>query len=240
LTAVATGLRFAAVVISLDDMTIRAITIAGRRLIGRSPHEILGHQISQYIDAADRAGTIAALAALRAGTIDFYRAHLGGIPSGGGVRPLIAWVQALDVAGQRVALAAWEQSDQLPTLGPGELLGRAVAVVLVDASGATKAASVERPIDGLTADDLLASQLVPANDMDRLVAFTTDLSGQRDATSIGFAAHITTTTGRIARFDAVCTALAGSTDRLVLLTLPTATPRELKLEVALRQIAIDL
>jgi DNA-binding NarL/FixJ family response regulator len=230
----------AAVVITLDDMMVRAVTVAGRRLIGRPPRAIVGHHISQHIATADRAGMVGVLAALRAGTIDFYRAHLRGVATGGVVTPLIAWVQALDVAGQRVALAAWEESDHLPSLAPGELLGRAVAVALVDASGATKAASVARHIDGLTTADLLGSQLVPAADLDRLVSFTNDPGSEREATSIGYTATIVTSTGRIITIDAVCTTLAGSADRLVLLILPTATPRELELEEHMRRIAIQI
>jgi len=230
----------AAVVITLDDMMVRAITVAGRQLIGRRPHEIVGHHISQHIDTADRAGLVGVLAALRAGTIDFYRTHLRGVAPGGRVTPLIAWVQALDVAGQRIAIAAWEPSDHLPSLAPGELLGRAVAVALVDASGVTKAASVQRPIDGLTTADLFGSQLVPADDLDPLVSFTNDPGSQHEAISIGYAASVMTSTGRIITVDAVCTALAGSTNRLVLLVLPTATPRELGLEGHLRRIAIEI
>jgi DNA-binding NarL/FixJ family response regulator len=230
----------AAVIITLDDMMVRAVTVAGRRLIGLRPHEIVGHHISQHIDTADRAGLVGVLAALRAGTIDFYRAHLRGVAAGGRVTPLIAWVQALDVAGERVALAAWEQSDHLPSLAPGELLGRAVAVALVDASGATKHVSIQRRVEGLTTADLLGSQLVPADDLDPLVSFTSDPGSQREAISIGYAARVMTSTGRIITVDAVCTALAGSTDRLVLLILPTTTPRELELEGHLRRIAIEI
>jgi DNA-binding NarL/FixJ family response regulator len=238
-SVVATGLRVAAVVISLDDMMIRAVTVAGRRLIGRPSHDIVGHHISQYIDTPDRAGMVGALAALRAGAIVFYRAHLGGLAAGGEVNPLIAWVHALDVAGQRVALAAWERSNDLPSLAHGDLVGRAVAVALVDAFGATKAATVELPIDGLTTDDLLGSQLVPADDLDPLVSFSVPGS-QREAISITYAAEITTGTGRIVTLDALSTALAGSTDRLVLLIRPTPTPRELALEGHLRRIAIEI
>ena len=237
---IAAGLRMAAVIISLDDLSVRAVTVAGRRLIGRSTRDIVDRHISHHIDADDRAGVAAALAALRAGTIDFYRAHLRGVAADRGVTPLIAWVQALDVAGKRLALAAWEESEHLPSLAPGELVGRVVAVALVDASGATKAASVARPIDGLTTADLLGSRLVPADDPDPLVSFTNDPGRHREAISIGYAVSVVTSTGRIITLDAVCTALAGSTDRLVLLMLPAATPRELEFEAHLRRIAIEI
>lgn len=238
---VADGLRVAAVIVTLDDLVTRAVTDAGRRLIGRPSRDIVGHHISQHIDAADRAGVVGVLAALRAGTIDFYRAHLRGVGAGGRVTPLIAWVQALHADGQRVALAAWEEADRLPSLAPGEILGRTVAVAMVDASGATRAASVEREIDGLTTADLLGSQLVPADDLNPLVVLSNEPGRQPEAISIGYRATITTSAGRTLTLDAVCTALAASTDRLVLLMLPdAATPRELELEEHLRRIAIEI
>ena len=237
----ATGLRVAAVVVSLEDMVVRAVTVAGRRLIGRPAHEIVGHHISQLIDATDRVGIIGALAVLRAGTIDFYRAHLRGVAAGRGVTSLIAWVQALDVAGNRVALAAWEESDRLPSLAAGEILGRTVAVAMVDLSGATQAASVERDVDGLTTADLFGSRLVPADDLNPLVSVSDEPGSQRAAISIGYPARITTSAGRAITLDAVCTALAGATDRLVLLMLPDApTPRERALEAHLLWIAREI
>jgi DNA-binding NarL/FixJ family response regulator len=146
----------------------------------------------------------------------------------------------LDVAGRRVALAAWEESNPVPSLAPGELLARAVAVVLVDGSGATRAASAPRHFDGLTTADLLESRLMPADGLDPLLSFADDPSSEREAVSIGYAASVTTSTGRNITIDAVRTALAGSTDRLVLLILPTATPREAELEDHLRRIAIEI
>jgi len=221
-------------------MMVRAVTVAGRRLIGRPAHEIVGHPIGRLIDATDRVGIIGALAALRAGTIVFYRAHLRGVAAGRGITPLIAWVQALDVAGKQVALAAWEESDHEPSLAAGELLGRTVAVALVDASGATNAAAVERPVDDLVTADLLGSRLVPADDRDLLASLASDPGNQREAMSIGYSVRFATSSGRIITLDAIATALAGSTDRLVLLMLPAATPRELEFEAHLRRIAIEI
>jgi DNA-binding NarL/FixJ family response regulator len=238
---VVAGLRVAAVIISLEDLAVRAVTVAGRRLIGRPASEIVGRHIGQHVDAADGAALVGVLAALRAGTIDFYRAHLRGLSAGGRTAPLIAWVQALDANGRRVALAAWEEAGQLPWLATGAILGRTVAVAMVDASGATKIASIEREVEGLTIADLLRSQLVPAGALSPLLVFGNEAGGQREATSVGYRATITTSAGQRITLDAVCTALAGSTDRLVLLLLPdAAAPRVLELETHLRRIAIEL
>jgi DNA-binding CsgD family transcriptional regulator len=203
--------------------------------------EFVGRHIGERIEASDRAQVLEALASLRTGTIDFLRAHPRGVGAGGRVAPVIAWVVALEVGARRVALVAWEEADRLPSPASAEVLERTIAIALADASGAVKAVTLQRTIDDLTIDDLLAMRLRPADDRQRLGVRTDPAGVASEGVSFGGRVEIRTTSGRSVSLQVVYTALIGSTDRLILLMLPyDATAREAKLEEHLQRIAAEI
>jgi hypothetical protein len=63
---------------------------------------------------------------------------------------------------------AWEEADRLPSPASAEVLEQTIAVALVDSTGAVKAVTLRRTIEGLTIDDQFAMRLRPAEDVRRL------------------------------------------------------------------------
>ena len=235
------GLQLPALIATLDDLTIRAVTVAGQRLIGVPARELVGRPIGELIEAGERARVLEALATLRTGTIDLLRAHPRAVGAGGRVTPVIAWVVALEVGARHVALVAWEEADRRPSPASGDVLERTIAIVLADASGAVKAVTLRRTIGDLTIDDLLAMRLRPVEDLQRLGGRTDRDTAAHDEVSFGGRVEIRTAGGRIVALQVVYTALIGSTDRLILLMLPYgSTTREARLEEHLQRIAAEI
>ena len=236
------ALHLPAVLISLDDMVIRAVTVGGQRLVGLPANDIVGHDVADLIHPNDRSWIRASLAAIRAGKIDFYRGHPRGVRPSGEATPLVTWVRALEHRGQRLALAAWAEADDLPSPTIDEVLAQIVALLVADASGAITTATLERDVDGLTTTDLLRERVSPADDIGLVMDLGAQQARPGEAVSVAYPVSISTADGNVVSLRAVWTAFADSPKRLILLLLPDSigTARGRELEAHLWRIATEV
>jgi DNA-binding CsgD family transcriptional regulator len=99
------GLELPLLLVDFDGFTVSAATTAALERIGMPSLAAVGRPVVSLYSPEDRAGPLAALEAMRAGFIDFYRARRRLEPSGSGPRLATFWVRAVDLNERRFALA---------------------------------------------------------------------------------------------------------------------------------------
>jgi DNA-binding CsgD family transcriptional regulator len=243
-------LDLALLLIELDHFTVTAASEAALDLVGMTPTAIVQHPVFDLIGDQDRSNALLALQAMRAGVIDFYRAHrrIGTIGPSGTLAT--AWVRAIDFGDSRVALselvdgAGPRQSPLVAYFGRDPLQ---MAIGGIDASGVVT--SVSNDIDmvlGVSARDFVGRSLLGAPEQ-REVGGILDAPGPtRAGTSVSLRIRLEDAKGRPTPLCSVITSLAGSNDRLFILIadrdLPAvqATDRASQLEHHLWRIAAEV
>jgi len=242
--AIAARLRVAAALVSLDDLTIEAVTVAGRTQLGLPVAEVVGRPILDVVAPAERDHARAAFEALQSGAIDFYRAERAPLVSGA---PGSVWARKLELDGRSIVLAAWfglgSDRDRPIRAVAGRLLGQTLAVGIADRDGVVRSVSVdETDAPGVASESLLGRHLYGPS-QDREMATIRRGSGQsRTGASVAYPLDWPELGGASRQLVCVLAALAGTDDRLFLiLSVPTGPgAREAELEGHLWRIAAEV
>lgn len=238
------GLRFAATLESLDDYTVRAVTVAARQLLGLPMDEIIGRSILDLLVPEDRESGRAALDALRTGAIDFYMGHRHGLGTAHPSAGLLAWVHKIEIGGHRYALTRWREPGSLAKIRPQAVgaINRLVALLLVDGRGYVKAATIEEETRFRIDRGALVGKLVmPTVPLPELLADPATARARREGVTISGPVTVPLRGGKTVELQAVAAAWAGSHDWLVaILDLDPPPSREAELEGHLWRIAAEL
>ena len=212
-----------AALVSLDDLTVWGVTDAGVRLLGRPTASIIGRPIVDLVDAADRAGFLAALEAVRSGAVDFYRVHRRLPWASANSQRVVVWVRAIELDGRRYAFVAvgdtfgnrsraLVRGGNLPAMAVGTLDGNGIITSLsADATDSV----------GIVPGRLIGSHLLPdQGHRDQLRALLEADPGMGDGVSIAVPIRLSTLRGEERTLTLIVTTLARSADRLFILMEP--------------------
>ena len=210
------------VVIELDTLAVRHVTVAATKLVGRSADAIVGRPVFELLPASERQDAERALGALRDGLVDYFntRRQFG---TGWAAEGTTLWVRAVRFGDQRVALSEISQGHDQRQSALVEYFGReptdmAVGTIDADWTFTSVSADVEKVL-GIRAQDLIGrsigSVVVAGEDLQRLFAATAQMS---EGNSIALPLAIRSTTGGSRMVSFVVTALAGSSKRGFIVT----------------------
>jgi DNA-binding NarL/FixJ family response regulator len=210
------------VVIDLDTLAVRYVTVAATKLVGRPADAIVGRPVFELLPASERQDAERALAALRDGLVDYFntRRQFG---TGWAAEGTTLWVRAVRFGDQRVALSEISQGHEQRQSALVEYFGReptdmAVGTIDADWTFASVSADVETVL-GIRAEDLIgrsiASVVVANADLQRLFAATAQM---REGNSVALPLVIRSTSSGSRTVSFVVTALAGSSNRGFIIT----------------------
>jgi DNA-binding CsgD family transcriptional regulator len=237
--------------VDLDDFTVLAVSEAAVKRTGVPASDFVGHPIVDHLRVEDWAGTQAALEAMSAGVIDFYRSHRPIGPAHSPAGLTAEWVQAVEFAGRRFALVQASDGGGVRQSPLAELLGREpleVAVGTTDTQWRVKSVSCDiTALLGIGADDLVGRPLLgPLRQEDVRWLLDTAQGAQREC-SVSLRVRLRDDAGAMTPLRCVITSLAGSTDRFFMLIddfepFPGQGPgqRAAQLERHLRKIAAEI
>lgn len=199
----------------------------------------------EVLDPGDRAGSAAALEALRTGGIEFFRAHRHGARTAAKRTGFCAWVRRVDLGGRPYAFARWVDPRVPPGPWPsgGEIFDQAIALALTDATGVARTAAVCPKVGAeFSVDDIIGRHLFPGGGDDNVVSLADWRSARVDGISIAYATIIRDRSGALVEVEAIATALAAPKGWLVLFVRlePPASAREGQLEGHMWRIAAEL
>jgi DNA-binding CsgD family transcriptional regulator/PAS domain-containing protein len=224
----------AVVVVDLEDETVRAVTEAGRRLLGLPSEGIIGRPWMDLVVPSERSAAAAALEALRTGAIDFYRARRSPVKSARHGEAFSTWGMRIEIGGKAYLVGYYYESRVPPGSGPTgpEVFSRAVALAITDARGAIKSGAMSPDAQpDFSFDTIRTTRLVPVAKDGKLVSLTNWRAARSDAVSIAYQVTIRNAHGLGVELDAVAAALAGSADWLVVLLTPDAPSRRRETEL---------
>jgi DNA-binding CsgD family transcriptional regulator len=169
------------------------------------------------------------MTAMRAGGLEFYRAH--GVFEGTGVPggAIAAWVRAIELGGHRYAFVTLSASDADGNVDDEaitrDLVLRTVAIGIADPDFRVRYASVEASNAlGLTVDDLLGTRLAESDRRGQLAVISAAERRPIAGISFAFPARVKNHDGEATSLICVVTSLAGSPDRLFMLVRPPEEP----------------
>ena len=202
--------------IDLTDFTVSAISTAALRRLGVAPSAVLGLPVTNQIVGADRAATLRALRALRAGAVDFYRAHRRVADATNTGRDMTAWVRPFLFGDKPVALAETAPGDASERSPIATYLGReplAMAVGTVDRDWSITSVSADIvDLIGITAAETVGQRLtsdVPQTDIHLLLEASRQASADR---SVALRLRLRSRTGDWIPLCCLLTSLAGTTE----------------------------
>jgi DNA-binding NarL/FixJ family response regulator len=210
------------VVIDLDTLAVRAVTVAATKLVGRSADAIIGRPVFELLPASERQDAELALAALRDGHIDFFNTRRK-FDTSWAAEGTTLWVRALRFGDQRVALSEISQGHQQRQSALVEYFGReptdmAVGTIDADWTFTSVSADVETVL-GIRAEDLIGRSIstvvVADEDIARLFAAAAQV---RAGSSVALQIVMRSTSSSSRTVSFVLTALAGSTTRGFIIT----------------------
>jgi DNA-binding CsgD family transcriptional regulator len=236
--------------VDLDDFLVRAVSEAAVRRIGVPLSALVGHPIVDQVRTEERASVVAALEAMSAGVIDFYRSQ----HTIGSARPRQAlateWVRAIEFGDERLALVEAAGDSELRQSPLAEHLGRepmAMAVGTIDTDGRVMCVSNDvTALLGISPDKLvgrLLSGLV--GDSDVVMLHRAGRLAHREP-SLSVNVELRDASGAWKPLRCVLTSLAGSTERCFILVDDHVPPsqgggdRAAQLERHLRRIAAEV
>jgi DNA-binding CsgD family transcriptional regulator len=117
--------------IDLDSWTVSAISRSALRRLGVAPAAVVGRPVASVFVSRDRVAVEQALAAMRDGAIDLYRAHrrIGSLDDQDHV--VTAWVRRLRLSDRTMALAEFARGGE-PRRSPlADYLGREPVTMVV-------------------------------------------------------------------------------------------------------------
>jgi DNA-binding CsgD family transcriptional regulator len=207
--------------VDLDDFTVRAVSEAAVKRTGVPASEYVGRPVVDHLRVEGWAGTQAALEAMSAGVIDFYRSHRPIGPAHSRAGLTAEWVQAVEFGEQRFALVQASDGGGARQSPLGELLGREpldLAVGTTDAEWRVKSVSCDiTALLGTTADDLVGRPLLgPLRQEDVRWLLDTAQRAQREC-SVSLRVRLRDGAGAMRPLRCVITSLAGSADRFFML-----------------------
>lgn len=233
--------------VDLGDLVVRAVSEAAVRRVGIRPSALVGARLVDHVRGEDQAGTVAALQAMSAGAVDFYRSH-GAIGPAGGL--VTQWVRALEFGHERLALVEAASGRALRRSPLAEHLGGEPAAMAVGTAGSdwlVECLSGDvTELLGTSSDDLvgrLLSGLVAEGDVAGLL-----YAGRmaQSELSVSFRLRLRSSSGLWRPLRCVLTALAGSADRCFILVddlgpgSQSGAERAALLEGHLRSIAAEV
>jgi DNA-binding CsgD family transcriptional regulator len=236
--------------VDLDDFIVRAVSEVAVRRIGVPLPALVGHPIVDQVRTQERASVVAALEAMSAGVIDFYRSHhsIGSARSRGALAT--EWVRAIEFGDERLGLVEAAGDSELRQSPLAEHLGRepmAMAVGTIDTEGRVRCVSSDvTALLGISPDELvgrLLSGLV--GDSDVVMLHRAGRSVPRDS-SVTVNVELRDASGAWKPFRCVLTSLAGSTERCFILVDDHVPPshggcdRAAQLERHLQRIAAEV
>lgn len=233
--------------VELRDLTVLAVSRMLASRLDSPAAALVGRSVLELMAPEDRPKSRAALDALGAHVVDFYRAHRPLAAATGPVGLATEWVRAIEFDGERRALVEFGDGCA-PRLSPlSALIGRepeALVVGMVDDGWTVTAVSADvEQLLGLAPPDLVGRRLVGAideRDVPRL------LDAGRRATgdcSVALRLHLRTGAGGWARACCVLGAVTGAAVRFfILLPDPDVEPGGPRAVVAdhLRRVAAEV
>jgi DNA-binding CsgD family transcriptional regulator len=243
-------LELALLLIELDDFTVTAASEAALRLVGMTPTAVVRHPVVDLIGDEDRMSALLALGAMRAGVIDFYRAHRRFGPTEASGTVATAWVRAVEFDERRVALTELVDGMGARPSPLVEFFGRdPLQMAIGGVDSAWVVTSVSDNINlllGVSAGQFVGRSLLGAAEQGDVLDLLHGVRPGEAASSIALPIRLQDGTGAPKTFCCVLTSLAGSTDRLFILIdfgdLPVvgATDRAAQLERHLWRIAAEV
>jgi PAS domain S-box-containing protein len=237
--------------IDLSDFTVRAVSKAAVKYLGRVLESMLGHPVVELLSEGDRQEALNVMTAMRAGTIDFYSSHRQLRMPDNVEPPVRAWVRAVRL-GEKQYVLAQLAPDSGPRPSPlVDYLGHApgtMAIGLVDLAWVVTAVSTEvSELLGVAPDDFVGRVLLGAIEREDLARLLEVHARSATTCSVTMNLRFRDGSGSWVMLCCVLTSLAGSTDRCFML-LPPAPPeagdgaegRAGRLEGHLRRIAAEV
>jgi PAS domain S-box-containing protein len=236
--------------VDLDDFTVRAASESAAELVGLPATELVGQSAVEVPSAEDRPQVVAALEALRTGSIDLYRAHRRWDGPDGSERLRTSWARAVEFGGKRYAFIEVADGSE-PRQSPlAAYLGHepvAMAIGAVDPSWVITAISSDiTAVLGLAPEEVCGRQLLGAvaqGDVRRLLDAGRRVDEER---SVALRIRLRDAGGEWRPLCCVLTPLAGKRDRLFILMPDVAPPRAVEanrsaqLEYHLSRIAAEI
>ena len=210
-------------IVLVDLATLNVVAVSGVVLkrLDRTAEEVVGRSVLDLLLPEDRPKATAALHALEAGIVDFYRVHRS-IPSAPGTEGLgTLWVRSVSLDGTRQALIELGDGSAPQPSPLNKFLGRdpiRMAVGIVGPDWVVRSVSSDvSDVLGVTPADLVGRRLIGAvreNDVQHLLE-----AAQRSGSDDSVALHIDLRNGSgdWQRVCCVLSSIAAETGRLFIL-----------------------
>jgi DNA-binding CsgD family transcriptional regulator len=216
--------------VELDDFTVTAVSRATLKLLGMPPTAVVGRPVIDLIRSEDRAEALAAYEAMRAGVVDFYRAHrrMGATEASASLTTV--WVRAIQFGDRRVALVEMvggtrpSESPLVEHLGHEPLQ---MAVGGMDSAWVVTSVSNNiKSVLGVPAKEVVGRPLLGAVEQRDVQSLLDADRRAHSESSVSLRIQLKDATGAFKPLRCVLTSLAGTTDRLFILIADLELPAD--------------
>lgn len=212
--------------IDLGDLTVIALSEAALQRLGERAGAVVGQSALDALPASGRGHASIALEAMRAGAIDFYRAHRI-LRASAQAEPIGSeWVRAVQFGDRRVALVEMAVGEDVWTSPLVEYFGRdllPMAIGIVDEGWVITAISsdIVRVLDS-GPDEFVGRLLLGAVQQEDVARLLTAAAQAGQTSSVALTVRFRDGHGRWTPLCCVLTSLAASGDRcFIVVAVPT-------------------